>query len=155
MGTIKCSLLRGGTFLSRKREGHFDTGWILGETGSHYTNEIAVTASIIHGPYVTILTGGTTCRSRDRMPGVRGTWWGVSVSWAKSFRKLRSLEVESKDSCTAANALCTTRSCIWMLGWETDVKNSLRRDLRGSGLGRGGVWDPECLFPEENKERTF
>lgn len=36
-----------------------------------------------------------------------------------------------------------------------DVKNSLHRDLRGSRLGRGGVLDPECLFPKENKERTL
>lgn len=64
-----------------------------------------------------------------------GAGVGVTVSWGKSFRKLRSPEVESKDSCAAANALCTTRSYIWMLDWETDVKNSLHRVLRGSGLG--------------------
>lgn len=89
------------------------------------------------------------------MLGVRGCERGVRVSWAKSFRNLRSPEVESKDGCTAANALRRTRLCIWTLGWEMDVKNSLHRDLRGSGLRRGGVWDPDCLFPEENKERTL
>lgn len=61
MGTIKGSLLHGGTFLSRKGKGHFDTGWILGENGRHLTNEIAVPASVIHGPYITALTGGTRC----------------------------------------------------------------------------------------------